>query len=250
MSLMNQNWCKRLLLLSLAGAFVVTSTGCNERDVAAGVIIGGVIGGAIAGATSDDGYSRRDHRRDHRRDRFERRRDRRDHRRDHRRDRRDRDRFGWHSADMAGDFTTSAFLDEIGLVSKVDAFSQRFQVSQATAETYVDAVEQAQAGDVEALNTLGLTSSDIEDVASLRMPSRSSVHAMATKLNVTSVKAEEILAALVDETRVQFADINSDVWATCMAGGKWKTPENSYCKDTDWNGCSPGTGASKCMPAQ
>ena len=42
-------FARKIMLLALAVTVVTTASGCNENDVAKGVIVGGIIGGIIGG---------------------------------------------------------------------------------------------------------------------------------------------------------------------------------------------------------
>ena len=71
---------------------------------------------------------------------------------------------------------------------------------------------------------------------------------MASTLGISVTNAQNIMSAFISELRAQMRDINSPAWKACMQGGKWRTPQNMYCKKTYWNGCTPETGATKCVP--
>ncbi|MBC7371753.1 MAG: hypothetical protein H7326_09315, partial [Bdellovibrionaceae bacterium] len=57
---------------------------------------------------------------------------------------------------------------------------------------------------------------------------------------------KDFVSSLITEFSAQASDVNSDYWQSCMAGGKWKTAQNTSCSDVSWKGCSPATGATAC----
>ncbi|MCB0384198.1 MAG: hypothetical protein KDD43_02300 [Bdellovibrionales bacterium] len=212
MNILNGPWPRLFTAVLVAGFATTTLTGCDE-DVVAGAAVGGVIGAVVGGIISD-GYRDDDYR--YRNPRY-----------------------------YSNEGTpTEAFANDSELLS------QRFNISLQSAQFILTHVESAQQGNTQALQQIGLQQNDLADIAQLKMPAQQTVTQVAQRVEVDQRQAQEILQAVIDQAQVQFQDVRSPLWQACMSADKWQTPQNFYCKDTFWNGCSPSTGASSCIPLQ
>jgi len=99
-------------------------------------------------------------------------------------------------------------------------------------------------------NALGLDSSDLMALAQLQMPSKSSIEKVAQVLNENPEKIERIADSFVTDVKAQVGDETSEYWQDCIHSGHWKTPENTNCSNTAWNGCAPSSGATACEIAE
>lgn len=221
---------KTTIFVVFVAFFVLTSTGCDERDALAGALIGGGIGLALSDRDRDNNRHRR-----HRRHR---------HRRHSRRN-------------VINPLTAPQYLTDERLVSlrsydahtqQVITFAQRFDINTAAADLFLVAMKRAEQGDIQGLYEIGLTQEDMNSIHKLESIDNKALR-MASRLGIPIENAKLIIAEFVNEARIQFSDINSPAWQQCIANGVWKTPQNSYCSRTNLSGCGPYTGATMCIPA-
>ena len=120
-------------------------------------------------------------------------------------------------------------------------------LSTQTAERVETFAQLAATGDVSVASELGLTTQLVVSALAGDAELNSSVGTLAKKLELSVAEASQLVKDLVQEVRVQGTDINSHLWQTCLANGSWKTDANGgVCTSTQWQGCSPETGASVC----
>lgn len=95
--------------------------------------------------------------------------------------------------------------------------------------------------------SFGLDAGDIKALGQFAMPSAVGIERISAALAMNRTMASGLVQRLINETREQFADVDSPVWASCMATGQWRTNANAgTCTSTDVMGCAPETGASAC----
>jgi len=133
----------------------------------------------------------------------------------------------------------------------VDAqkLSATFNLDQEHAEMFVQAIEMTLDNDETGLQSLGFSAKDVVDMSKFKLPSRDSIQRIAAGLGQDPVDTKAMLQSLVNESRAQTRNVKSYLWESCMAEGRWKTPQNMYCTQTSWKGCSPKTGATSCVPS-
>lgn len=96
---------------------------------------------------------------------------------------------------------------------------------------------------------LGLSQKDMERLGRGELPTSQGLTKVARELSITPAKSRELFLFLMDGVRQQAKDEGSRLWKACLDSGQWQTPENNNCSKTYWNGCSPKTGASMCVPS-
>jgi hypothetical protein len=234
---------KKILMAGLLVTTMVYNVGCETTDVAAGVIAVG-IGIGIAGMADDHDSN---HQRDN--DRWER--DRRDHdRRDHgsfdrdqRRYERCRDGFCNNAADVALD---NSLLQTVAVDFANESFAQKHGVQVETAAKIQKAFANVGKSGLASFEAIGLNEKALDKIVSREMPESAAFKSMALKLNLSEAKAQALLQSLVSEFQEQATDSQSPYWQSCLAKGQWKTPQNAFCSNESWNGCSLATGATLC----
>ncbi len=206
---------KKIILSGLLISTMFLNSGCDSSDVAAGAI-GVAIGIGIG--SSGDGHH---HGHDRRPPRY-----------------RECGRHRCYNANFEIDVAQSPEVAE---------FAQRHQISLAAAEQVQEAFSLVATEGLSAFARIGLTDKDIMSISRRSMPKSSSIAAMAGKLDISEAQARDLLQRAIADFDAQASDVESPYWQSCMAKGKWKTPENASCSKTFWNGCSPETGASLCI---
>lgn len=247
---LKSNWCQKSLVAVLLGSFLLTSVGCNEEDVIAGAIIGGVIGGVL----SDSDY---DHHHRHRPGHSHRKHD--DHRRKHRghKGHKGHKGHGRHNefALMAGDmgemsFSSNPFATQQNTqTSNINFFAEKYDIKVSAAANFVDLMKLAKNGNSAAIEKLGIPLNEFQKLGNNELPHQVYINQMGFNLGIAASKAKVILTDMMEEADYQFSDFLSPVWSQCLAAGTWRTPENVSCSSANTKGCSPMTGASKCIPA-
>lgn len=130
--------------------------------------------------------------------------------------------------------------------SSTQQFAQRHNLPLSAAQKVAAAFDGLDSNGLASLNTVGLNSEDARSIATQRMPAQSSVHTMASTLGISDSHAHTLLAQMNQRFSAEARDVHSDYWQACMETGTWRTPQNSYCRASFWNGCSPDNGASAC----
>lgn len=244
---MKKSIIKKLFVTGMLSSLAFTNVACNDSAVVPGVIIGGVIGGVVAGSTSDS--NDHNHRRRHRKPTYDR------HRGDrhHDRHRGRRPGRGRHHNLMAESMSMAPQMESnFALISNVNtekSFADYYGISELAAADFIDLMDRAERGDRTALDKIGIPLSEFVKLSKNELPHQVYINQMAFNLNMAANKAKVILLDMLDEANYQFADVNSLVWKKCTSLGKWHTPEKTNCSSKSTTGCSPMTGATKCIPA-
>jgi hypothetical protein len=136
-----------------------------------------------------------------------------------------------------------AMNDESNLA---ETFAAKHHISVDAAKKIQTAFAEVPDKGLESFSSIGLKKSDLTALASHSLPSADTITAMSAKLNLSEAQTRDMLVSVNQDFTQQAADVNSDYWQSCMDDGAWKTPENSFCQQTSWEGCSPETGASMC----
>jgi hypothetical protein len=236
---------KKTLLVAFAGTMLVTASGCNDKDVATGVIVGGIIGGIIGGGggggvsvgTPTYGYAYLS------------------------------DCEGWHR-EWICEWSYSShswyrsqrrfyhqFTESLMAKSdlnadrdlKAESISQRWALNPNASSKLSQAIESAKGGDLKAFEKVGL---DIPVLARLLAKNQIDANDLAKfsgALDTNDNTALNILTAFSDEYSAQKKDVTGALWNQCQSTGHWKTPESASCSSLDQKGCAPATGASNCL---
>lgn len=130
--------------------------------------------------------------------------------------------------------------------SSTQAFAQRHNLPLSSATKIANAFNGLDSNGLASFATIGLNQKDLQAMAMNGMPEPASVQNMAGKLGISNGHARTLLTELNRKFAVASSNINSDYWQACMDKGTWRTPQNNYCRQTFWNGCSPETGARVC----
>jgi hypothetical protein len=226
---------KKAILFTLIASTMFFNAGCDDSDVAAGIIGAGIgIGiGAIA-AGGNSGYHNGYHDGYH----------------DGRRD----DRWGrpgrYHGCGRYRCYDANITLDNVDAMAALDPqvveFAEKHNISTAASAKIQTAFVDAQTKGISSFDTVGLNKNDLTSLAKFDLPEASSIKNMAAKLDMSEAQSRDLLKGMIQDFKVQASDANSDYWKACVAKGKWKTAENQYCASTSWSGCSPATGATLC----
>lgn len=214
---------KKILLVSLLGSSTFFNTACTDEEIAAGIIGVGIGIGISADSDRDDHHYHRPPppppprypgpgcgprpRRPHR-----------------------------------GYATTTKMAVNVQALD----FASKYNVSMETAEKIQTAFADVGTKGVGAFEAIGLNKADLKNIAARSMPKAESLQTMATKLDLSQAQARDLVKVLISDFAAQASNVESTYWQSCMAKGSWKTPQNASCKNTEWNGCSPETGATLC----
>ncbi len=205
---------KKVILASVLTIATLFNAGCTDGEVAAGAI-GVIIGIGLGGDN---------HHHDHRPPPY--------------RGRPERRRMLAETVTLP---TTGAATD-----ASLSDFALKYNVSVAAAEKVQSAFSGVATEGLTSFAKIGLEKKDIETLMKHQLPSSSAIKSMASKLDMSEAQSRDFLVAMNHEFEAQAADVTSPYWEACMAKGKWRTPQNLYCKSTSWNGCSPEVGATLC----
>ncbi|MDX9731566.1 MAG: hypothetical protein RBT63_07330 [Bdellovibrionales bacterium] len=247
---------KSLAILAMGTSIMASTVGCTSEEVAA---FGGALA-VVAGVVAIDAALDRDRDRDHRRCQG-------DwvcvSRTDHRgRSHRDCREKVWDSCarrltvaglDIAADSALGQSLAQS--IPQTDLAVQniaaKYSLPLESAERFTAVLQDAAAGQVGALDSLGLSELELKRVARYKMPSDVALDQVGVTLALSREMARDLVQQLLNETRIQMADVNSAAWTACQSTGKWKTDANGgTCKSLSWSGCSPETGATMCASAR
>lgn len=130
------------------------------------------------------------------------------------------------------------------------AWMKQYGMSAASLKTLDQAFVTCKEGSYEGLENLGLTEKDANRIVRFQMPTNEGITNLSANLKITPQQGQKMVAFLIQTASAQAKDVNSNLWQVCMANGYWQTPENNNCQKTYWNGCSPETGATMCIPAE
>ena len=233
-------WKKLFVLPVVALAIAMGTTGCKNEDVAA---VGGaiaIVAGAVAigAALGGDDHSHRPVCRGGYVERC----------------RSTYDRWGrrhtsctreWDSCATRYSATVGSSL--LRADRSVSTVSGKYNLPLESAERLTKALQAAHAGNADALTSLGLSQSDLTSMAKFQSPSKEGIEKMAASLALSRSATTQLVKDLMEDARVQFANVQSPAWKACIAAGQWRTPENGNCQETFWPSCSPETGASLCI---
>ena len=131
--------------------------------------------------------------------------------------------------------------------TNVSKMAKKYNLPLESAAKLNSVLQNAASGKRDALSSMGLSGSELANIASYQLPSDSALDQVGATLALSREMARGLVQQLMTETRAQMADITSPAWVACQTTGKWKTDANgATCKSTAWQGCSPATGASMC----
>jgi hypothetical protein len=229
---------KKVLLVALIGSSIFFNTACTDDEIAAG-IIGVGVGIGIGGLDNDHDHHH------HRRDNFPPPRYRRP---DYGR------RPGYGPGYGPGrphrgyalETQLATPFDTTEVNSEVMAFSKKYNVSVDAAAKIQSAFIAVESKGLAALQTIGLNKNDLKVISKRHLPEASTMKSLAEKLDISEAQSKDLLKDMIQEFAAQASNIESNYWQSCMAKGKWKTPQNAYCKTTSWDGCAPESGATLC----
>jgi hypothetical protein len=130
--------------------------------------------------------------------------------------------------------------------TKASPLALKYGISNTAAAKIEKAFGGVKTQGVASFANIGLTKGDLKDISKRELPESSSIKAVAAKLDMSEAQSRDLIKDMIREFDAQASNSASPYWKSCMAKGKWRTPQNFYCKNTAWNGCSPQTGASLC----
>jgi hypothetical protein len=142
--------------------------------------------------------------------------------------------------------SSEVFDAAVGANSQTVDFSSKYGISDAAAAKIEKAFANVETQGLKSFESIGLKKADLKDIAKRELPETDALKAVAGKLDMSQAQARDLIKELIKNFDAQASNVNSSYWQSCMAKGKWKTPQNIYCKSTSWNGCAPATGASLC----
>jgi hypothetical protein len=145
---------------------------------------------------------------------------------------------GWYG------YSTEA--DALAADNDARTFAEKHHVSLAAAKKIQTAFLDLPDKGLAAFASIGLGKADLKAITNRDLPSAEGIKSMAAKLDMSEAQTRDLLLSVNRDFEVQASNVNSTYWQSCMKDGEWKTPQNSFCEQTSWNGCSPQTGASMC----
>jgi hypothetical protein len=258
---------KKAILIVLTGSVLVATTGCNEKDVVTGVIIGGIIGGIAAGGnitigTHEPGYSYLSDCEGYNRDwicewtysawrRVQLR------PRDPQPPRYNppynpgrpplRPGGNFHES-LAINLQSDSDVEDSAVDLKAIEIANRWSLSSSASLKLSQAIENAKGGDMNAFNKVGLDIAILSQLLNEKKIDINDLTNFTDKLETNEDTAKDILNAFLNEYQHQKRDVSGALWKQCQSTGQWKTPEASSCSSLEAIGCAPETGASNCLP--
>jgi hypothetical protein len=136
--------------------------------------------------------------------------------------------------------------NNLPLDTSVSDFADQYGISQKAAAKIKTAFDGVQTQGIASFQSIGLKSSDLRAFMNHTLPSPTAIQSFADQMDMSQAQGRDLLLAMMHEFEAQSADVNSPYWQHCIDQGKWKTPQNMYCKNAAWPGCSPETGANFC----
>lgn len=131
--------------------------------------------------------------------------------------------------------------------SQTKDFAHRHNISLNAATKIERSFKNVNAQGMTAFHSIGLGEVDVRRITQRRMPEPQSLARMAKSLDMSEAQARDLVKYMIVDFDAQAKDINSPYWRSCMAKGKWKTPQNALCTKTYSKGCVPATGATLCL---
>ena len=244
------SFTRRLLTVTLAIPVFMSVQGCTDQDIAVGLGTVAIIGGAIAiGAAAGNDHHHYEPRPGY------------GHGYDHGYDHGYNDGYG-HGGGYGGwgYRANSAPINLEKIAAQDDAPSKAEVNSKVAAHlgltvdaatTLNTALQTAgQTKNLDAVYKLGLDKGDLKNLLQTKMISDQGVINLGRSLNVSTETARKAVETMLGDFRAQAADGSSLYWSSCTQSGSWKTPQNSRCESTSWQGCSVATGATLCLASK
>ncbi|MBS1971662.1 MAG: hypothetical protein JSU04_15225 [Bdellovibrionales bacterium] len=153
---------------------------------------------------------------------------------------------GGYYGDRYGYGYWSVDLEATAANSDAQKFADKHGVSLDVAKKIQKAFAGLPAQGMSSFKSIGLGKSDLKAIAKHDLPSVEGIRQMAAKLDMSEAQARDLLVSINKDFAAQASNVNSSYWKSCMKDGEWSTPQNSFCQQSSWNGCSPATGASMC----
>lgn len=142
--------------------------------------------------------------------------------------------------------SSEVFDTTVASNSEVVEFANKHGISTQAAAKIQTAFANVESQGIKSFEAIGLKKSDLKDIAKREMPDADALKAVAGKLDLSQAQARDLIKVMIKDFDAQASNVESPYWQSCMAEGKWRTPQNLYCKSTSWKGCAPETGASLC----
>lgn len=161
---------------------------------------------------------------------------------------------GHHGGGYGGGYYDNGYYSADGMAvmstaktsSKVKNFAQRHNISVNAATKIERSFKNVNSQGIAAFSPIGLGETDLKQIMQRRLPSADSLARVAKNLDMSQAQARDLVKYMIMDFDAEASDVTSPYWKSCMAKGKWKTPQNRSCKKTFWSGCSPETGATLC----
>lgn len=131
--------------------------------------------------------------------------------------------------------------------ARTKAFAQRHNISMTAANKIERSFKNVNSQGFKSFHSVGLGEVDVKRIMQRRMPETQSLARMAKSLDMSEAQARDLVKYMIMDFDVQAKDIKSAYWQSCMAKGKWRTPQNMICTKTYSKGCTPETGATLCL---
>ncbi|HWU44460.1 MAG TPA: hypothetical protein VN132_13510, partial [Bdellovibrio sp.] len=213
---------KKIVVLSLLAATMLLNAGCTDDEVAAGAI-GVAIGIGLGAGDHHDHYRPGPYRPHHH----------------------------WSAQENISLPTEGASKavvvgDASAQDSQIADFAFKYNINLDQATKVQAAFDGVQKQGLDSFAAVGLSKADIQALMKHSQPASSAIAAVAGKLDMSEAQSRDFLVSMNHEFEAQASDVQSAYWQSCMAKGKWKTPENAYCTTGEWGGCSPAQGATLC----
>jgi len=232
---------KKIVLVSMLVSSMFFNAACTDEQVNNSILgIGIAVGIAAIAASADSDSDYGDGYQDGRHDGY----------RNGRHDgRHDGHRGGHHGGHYRGYALETQLNSDFNLEAfdtKTSPLAAKYKISNAAAAKIKNAFDGVKTKGVASFASIGLTKGDLKDISKRELPESSSIKAVADKLDMSEAQSRDLIKDMIKEFDTQASNAASPYWKSCMGKGKWRTPQNLYCKKTAWNGCSPQTGATLC----
>jgi hypothetical protein len=236
---------KKLSLMSLALPMMLGLQGCDDRDLAIGLGAVAIGVGAIAIGSSvhhhscgvsqrcTSWYDRRGYQHTQCRDYY------------------DRcyqyDNMAYRPEENFDVMTLLASAPQESQNELTTNFASELNISFESADTLLQAFEQAKVGNTEGFVKLGLSTADMQAMAKFQLPTAKGLSALSANLDLSLDNTRQALTQFATTVKEQVRSSDSLYWRACYASKFWKTDRREGCRTGFERGCNPETGANYCL---
>lgn len=193
---------KKISILTLSLLMIPFLPGCDEQDVATGIVVGAAVGGTIAAVATDDYYHNPYHyRRYNRYYKYRHKRYRQrygQHRYGH--------RYGhykrWYSYSSSGKTALPDSIQKLaGTSSKIVKFAEFYQMPMDSAQKLWSAKQKALSGNLKGLSDIGLFKKDFQRLMDMKAPRRDTLYRISLRTGLDEDHVNDILTDIREEIK-------------------------------------------------